>query len=363
MTGELMRAEIAEQPESLGRLLRSAGVTGPAGPSGGDGTASDTIANVAARLREAAPRFVLLAARGTSDHAALYAKYLVETTLGLPCGLVSTSVYTTYDARPDLTGVLWVAVSQSGGSPDLVESTRRARASGALTVALTNTDASPLAAAAELHVDLLAGPERSVAATKTYTSSLLALWLLVRSWAGLGLEAAGELPRQVAEALTVDVDEVASRYRFVDKLVTTSRGYAYPTAREAALKLMETCYLSAHAYSGADLLHGPLAMVDQDRPVLAVVPDGPGGHALEPVLEALHDRGADVCLVAPPSVAERVRSLTPGVAGIALPEGLDEQLAPIVQIVPLQRLACAMAVGRGIDPDRPRGLRKVTETR
>ncbi|MBB2988336.1 SIS domain-containing protein [Terracoccus luteus] len=365
MTGDLMRAEIAEQPESLERLLRSAGITGPGGPAVGDGTASDGtagVAGVATRVREAAPRFVLLAARGTSDHAALYAKYVVETTLGLPCGLVSTSVYTTYDARPDLTGVLWIAVSQSGGSPDLVESTRRARAAGALTVALTNTEASPLAAAAELHVDLLAGPERSVAATKTYTSSLLALWLLVRSWAGLGLEAARDLPRQVAEALTVDVGEVASRYRFVDKLVTTSRGYAYPTAREAALKLMETCYLSAHAYSGADLLHGPLAMVDQDRPVLAVVPDGPGGRALEPVLEALQERGADVCLVAPPSVADRVGSLTPGAASIALPEGLDEQLAPIVQIVPLQRLACAMAVGRGLDPDQPRGLLKVTKT-
>lgn len=340
MTGALMRAEIGEQPAALSRLLAAPG----------------PVEDIAARIRAAAPRFVLLAARGTSDHAALYAKYLVETTLGLPCGLASTSVYTAYDRQPSLDGVLWVAVSQSGGSPDLVESTERARAGGALTLSVTNTSDSPLGRVSELGLDILAGPERSVAATKTYTSSLLALWLLVRAWAELDRRPTDRLVDDVASALTADVAEVASRYRFVDKLVTTSRGYAYPTAREAALKLMETCYLSAHAYSGADLLHGPLAMVDQDRPVIAVVPEGPGGRALQPVLAALEERGADICLVAPPAIAHE----TP--TRIVLPAGMDEQLAPIAQIVPLQRLACAMAVGRGFDPDQPRGLKKVTQT-
>lgn len=335
-----MRAEIGEQPAALARLL----------------TGRAPVDDVAARIRAAAPRFVLLAARGTSDHAALYAKYLIETTLGLPCGLASTSVYTAYDRQPDLHGVLWIAVSQSGGSPDLVESTERARAGGALTLSVTNTGDSPLGRASELRIDILAGPERSVAATKTYTSSLLALWLLVRAWAELDIQPADRLVEDVEAALQADVDDVASRYRFVDKLVTTSRGYAYPTAREAALKLMETCYLSAHAYSGADLLHGPLAMVDQDRPVIAVVPEGPGGRALEPVLAALEERGADICLVAPGTNAHAAP------ARIVLPTGMDEQLAPIVQIVPLQRLACAMAVSRGFNPDQPRGLKKVTQT-
>ena len=336
-----MREEIGEQPEALSRLL----------------AASGQIEEAAARIRAAAPRFVLLAARGTSDHAAIYAKYLVETTLGLPCGLASTSVYTTYHRQPDLQGVLWIAVSQSGGSPDLVESTERARAGGALTLSVTNTPDSPLDRASELHLDILAGPERSVAATKTYTSSLLALWLLVRAWAQLDTRAADRLVGDVRTALEADVDEVASRYRFVDKLVTTSRGYAYPTAREAALKLMETCYLSAHAYSGADLLHGPLAMVDQDRPVITIVPEGAGGRALAPVLSALRERGAELCVVAPESVVQDAP------VHILLPSGMEEQLAPIVQIVPLQRLACAMAIGRGIDPDQPRGLKKVTQTR
>nr|WP_076262224.1 SIS domain-containing protein [Intrasporangium flavum] len=334
-----MAAEIAEQPEALTRLL----------------AAHDRIEAVAARIRAAGPRFVLLAARGTSDHAALYAKYLVETTLGLPCGLVSTSVYTAYERQPDLHGVLWVAVSQSGGSPDLVESTERARAGGALTLAVTNTDDSPLQRASELSVDVLAGPERSVAATKTYTSSLLALWLVVRAWASLPHEPARRVPDWAHAALEADVDDVVARFRFVDKLVTTSRGYAYPTAREAALKLMETCYLSAHAFSGADLLHGPLAMIDADRPVLVVVPEGPGGRALDPVVEALRSRGADLTVVgAPPDGGPA--------PAVPLPTGMDEQLAPVVQILPLQRLARSLAVSRGLDPDRPRGLNKVTRT-
>jgi len=335
-----MRAEIGEQPQALSRLF----------------AARDQIEEAAARIRAAAPKFVLLAARGTSDHAAIYAKYLVETTLGLPCGLASTSVYTTYQRQPDLHGVLWIAISQSGGSPDLVESTQQARAGGALTLSVTNTADSPLDRASELRLDLLAGPERAVAATKTYTSSLLTLWLLVRAWAQLDIRAADRLVDDVTAALDTDVEEVVSRFRFVDKLVTTSRGYAYPTAREAALKLMETCYLSAHAYSGADLLHGPLAMVDQDRPVITIVPEGPGGRALAPVLSALRDRGADLCVVAPESVVQAAP------VHIVLPNGMDEQLAPIVQIVPLQRLAWAMARGRGFDPDQPRGLKKVTET-
>ena len=338
--GALMAAEVASQPEVLERVLREA----PA-----------AVREVAAQVRRYAPRFVLLAARGTSDHAALYAKYLVETTLGLPAGLVSTSTYTTYGARPDLSGVLWVAVSQSGGSPDLVESTGRARAGGAMTLAVTNAAGSPLAEAAQLHLDILAGPERSVAATKTYTASLLTLLLLVEAWRDaepLDLEG---LPSLAYAALDLpQVAAVAARYRFVDKLVTTSRGYAYPTAREAALKLMETCYLSAHAFSGADLLHGPLALIDADRPVVAIVPEGAGGRALAPVLERLVERGADLCVVAPPGVGAEPT--------VPLPAGMVERVAPIVQIVPLQQLARELAVSRGQDPDVPRGLSKVTRT-
>jgi glucosamine--fructose-6-phosphate aminotransferase (isomerizing) len=340
--GALMAAEIAEQPQALQRLLD-------------DGR--NAIAEVADRIARRPPRFVLLAARGTSDHAALYAKYLFEITLGLPAGLASPSTLTTYASRPDYRDVLWIAVSQSGGSPDLVDSTTAARAQGAVTLAVTNARGSALAQAADFHVDVLAGPELAVAATKSYTSELLALYLLVDAWAGGDGSGAGPLPECAQEVLHLAVArELAPRYRFVERLVVTARGYAYATAREAALKMMETSYLSAHAFSGADLMHGPLAMVDEDRPVIAIVAPGRGGRALAPVLQRLRDRRADVLVVGDVQAAPWAAVRAP------LPQ-TDEQVAPVLQILPLQQLAHAMAVARGYNPDAPRGLQKVTETR
>lgn len=342
MTGELMAAEIAEQPARLADLLAAGG---------------DDVGAAVAAIRQVAPRAVLLAARGTSDHAALYAKYLIEVVLGLPAGLASPSTMTAYGSRPDLTGMLWLTVSQSGGSPDLVESAQIARSCGALTVAVTNAPDSPLASAAQCHVDVRCGPERAVAATKSYTCQLLALWLLCRRWADLPADPAAALPELAAGLLARDeVPGVAARFRFVDRLVTTGRGYSYPTAREAALKLMETSYLSAHAFSGADLLHGPFAMIDHDRPVVVVAPEGVGGRAMAPVLERLRERAADVTLVGDPVAASWAAATVP------LPSGIPEDLSPILSIMPLQQLALAMAVARGNDPDAPRGLRKVTQT-
>jgi glutamine---fructose-6-phosphate transaminase (isomerizing) len=330
--GELMAAEIAEQPTALQRLLD-------------DGAAE--IADVCAQIRRRAPRFVLLAARGTSDHAALYAKYLAEIHLKLPTGLASPSTLTVYETRPDLSDVLFIAVSQSGGSPDLVGSTQAARACGAMTIAVTNSASSALADAAELHIDVRAGAERAVAATKSYTAELLALYLLL----GGDAQTAEAIPDAAARTLAANVSaQVAERYRFADRLVTTGRGYSYATAREAALKLMETSYLSALAFSGADLLHGPLAMIDAAVPVVAVVSPGRGGAAMRPVLQRLYDTGSDV--------------LTVGVGGDLPVAGADlaEELQPILEILPLQQLALAVSLQRGGDPDRPRGLSKVTET-
>ncbi|QIS12561.1 SIS domain-containing protein [Nocardia arthritidis] len=244
-----MAAEISEQPAAWQRLLS-------------EGT--DAIRQAAARIAEYQPRFVLFVARGTSDHAALYGKYLVEIQHALPAGLVSPSTMTIYGSAPDLRDVLFIAVSQSGGSPDLVQSVEVARRQGALTVALTNNPASPLAAAAEIHVDILAGPERAVAATKSYTAQLLALYLLLdyaRGGDGADTDRLPALGTRVLES-GAGLAAAAERYRFAQRLITSARGYSYPTAREAALKLMETSYLSAQAFSGADLLHGPLATVD-----------------------------------------------------------------------------------------------------
>ncbi|MEV4500455.1 SIS domain-containing protein [Streptomyces klenkii] len=346
--GGIMAAEMAEQPAVLRRILDRG---------------APAIAGTARAVAARHPRFVLLTARGTSDNAALYAKYLLEVQLGKPCGLTSMSTVTAYGARPDLTDVLAITISQSGGSPDLVASTKAAREAGAITLAVTNNADSPLAAVSEHHIDILAGPERALPATKTYTASLLTLYLLVqglRPGGGDGGAAAEALPGLAQGILdrAAEVGQLAARYRFAERMVLTSRGYGYPTAKEAALKLMETSYIPALSYSGADLLHGPLAMVDNISPVIAIVTEGRGGEALQPVLERLRGRGADLMIVG--SEAEAAR----GTAGFALPTaGVPEELQPILEILPLQMLAYEITVARGQDPDAPRALAKVTETR
>jgi glucosamine--fructose-6-phosphate aminotransferase (isomerizing) len=345
--GSGMAADIAEQPEVFARLLDER---------------AGHIAEVAARVADWAPRHVVFTARGTSDHAALYAAYLTEIRLGIPAGLASPSAITVYGARPDLRDALVVGVSQSGGSPDLTEVVRVAREQGAHTLAVTNNPESPLARVAELSVDVAAGHERAVAATKTYSAELLALLMLVEGVrAGDGAlpaderAALAELPVYAQKVLDDPPPaQLAPRYRFAARMVTTGRGYAYPTARETALKLMETSYLPALAFSGADLLHGPLAMADPDVPVLAVVGSGPGGGAMREVLARLDERRADVVAIGPSDVdGAPLRIPTPDV---------DERYAPLLDILPLQRLALELARHRGEDPDAPRGLRKVTTT-
>lgn len=340
--GALMDAEIREQPTVWNAALQDLA----------------EVRDIAGRISERHPRFVLLAARGTSDHAALYAKYAVEVLLELPAGLVSPSTMTAYGAAPDLSEVLMVGVSQSGGSPDLVQCLDVAGSHGATTVAVTNNPGSALAGVAEMHLDVRAGTERAVAATKSYTAQLLALYLLVDHVRGGDGSGALGLPEFAAAVIEADtrVGALAQRYRFAQRLLTTGRGYSYPTAREAALKLMETSYVSAQAFSGADLLHGPLALVQPEVPVLAVVAEGVGGRAMEQVMPRLAEQGADVFCVGKP---DAVRAAD---AGVVLPSGVCEELSPLLEIIVFQQLALHMAVLRGGNPDAPRGLHKVTET-
>lgn len=341
--GEIMAREMAEQPAVLRRILEEG--LGP-------------IREVAEHITRRSPRFVLLTARGTSDNAAYYAKYLIEVGLGLPVGLTSMSTATAYNAKPDLTDVLSITVSQSGGSPDLVAYTEMAKAAGALTLAVTNVAGSPVNRAAELDLDVLAGPEKALPATKTYTAELLTLYLLVDAVRGGDGSAALRLPDLAAQiqARRLEIAQLAERYRFASRLVITSRGYGYPTAREAALKVMETSYLPAHAFSGADLLHGPLAMVDNVSPVIAIASEGVGGTALEPVLGRLRERGADLVVVG------SEQHVSGASAGFVLPAGVPEEVAPILEILPLQQLAYEVTLARGLNPDAPRALAKVTET-
>jgi glucosamine--fructose-6-phosphate aminotransferase (isomerizing) len=343
MNGTLTISEIAEQPDVFDRIRREGW---------------PQIRELGRTIAQRQPRFVVFVARGTSDHAALYAKYLVETCLSLPAGLASPSTMTVYDAHPKMEGVLLIAVSQSGSSADLIEPVARARAGGAITVAITNSPGSPLAGASEFHLDVLAGPERAVAATKTYTAQLLTLYLLVQAIAGQGAEETDQLSAQARELVERrdEISRLAVRYRFAEQLVTTARGYNYPTAREAALKLMETSYLICHAFSGADLLHGPMAVIDRGFPVIAIAPTGPGAEALRPVLERLGELGADTLVVGGPE------AISLGTLGFRLPDAVPEILSPMVSIIPLQLLAWQLALERGGDPDQPRGLMKVTST-
>ncbi|HWO62915.1 MAG TPA: SIS domain-containing protein, partial [Umezawaea sp.] len=221
------------------------------------------------------------------------------------------------------------------------------------------TNDSPLNGAAELSVDVGAGVEHAVAATKTYSATLLALYLLFDSIrGGTGEHAAklGDLAQSTLDNSQDAVTEAVRRYRFVDRVLTTGRGFSLPTALEAALKLAETSYLGARAYSGADLLHGPVAAVDGETAVLAVTSTGKGGDALHEVLDVVHGRGADVLAVG--SAADKVS------AALRIPVAeTAEEVAPILEILPIQSLAHGLALARGGDPDSPRGLKKVTRTR
>jgi glucosamine--fructose-6-phosphate aminotransferase (isomerizing) len=340
--GVLMAQEIREQPTALARLL---------------GSGAGEISEAASLVRSRDPRFVLLVARGTSDHAALYAKYLIEISLGLPCGLASPSTVGLYRAplrRAE--DVLVISVSQSGHSPDLVSYVDGWKSVGAATVCVVNDAASPLAEVSDACIDVRAGTERAVAATKTFTAEMLALWMLVTAWSGRPLDAAAALPGLVSDlaASPETIASVADRYRFADRIIVTGRGYSYPVAREGALKMMETSYVGAHAFSGADLLHGPIAMVDSSTPVLAVAPEGTGALSMIESMAELRARSIDVV------------SIGDGLAGVAshvvnLPK-LSEDLAPIAAAIPLQWLAWQLAIDRGMDPDQPRALNKVTRT-
>jgi glutamine---fructose-6-phosphate transaminase (isomerizing) len=336
-----MRREIAEQPARWHDVLTDGG---------------RQLRDTRARIRNRPPRLVLFVARGTSDHAALYASYLVQTGLGVPAASASPSVVTLYETAPDLRDVLVVAVSQSGESPDLVSFVEMARTRGATTLTLTNVTGSALAAISDEVVDVRAGHEGAVAATKSYTGELMALAALFAAddVAAL-LPALPELGEQVLRNSAEHVAELASRYRYATRVMTAARGYSSASAREAALKLVETSYVSAHGMSSADLLHGPVALLDQSVPLLCFTGAGPDQAEMQALVALAGERGVDVDVIGDGTVAGRT---LPAV----VPRGVAPELRPVLEILPAQLLAGEIAVARGFDPDAPRGLRKVTRT-
>jgi glucosamine--fructose-6-phosphate aminotransferase (isomerizing) len=345
-----MRREIGQVPAVVERVLAS--VPGEVGP-------------VARAVAAASPRWVTIAGRGTSDHAAEYAQYLIETCLGLPTGLAKPSVTTVYGASLRWRSGLVVAVSQSGQSPDVIAVLEAARAGGALTLAITNDAGSPLASAAELVLEIHAGRERAVPATKTYVAELAAVAVLVdalRPAAGLadGLHRLPGLLRATVERseawLAGDGRPFLEALAGSDRALLVSRGYNLATALELALKLKETVGVFAEAYSTADFAHGPVVLASEGVPTLAIRPDGPIGIDVDASLAQVDRRGGRIAVVGGAEVQDRPRALS-------LAHELPEALTPIVYVVPGQLLVEATAVRRGIDPDAPTGLRKVTLTR
>jgi glucosamine--fructose-6-phosphate aminotransferase (isomerizing) len=314
----------------------------------------EAVERLGVALRRDAPRAVVTCARGSSDHAATYARYLIETRTGLIASSAAPSVSSLYGAKADLEGVLFLAISQSGASPDLLAAAGAAKAAGALVVALVNAEDSPLERAASHAIPLRAGAETSVAATKSYITSLSAIVQLVATWTqDVELQRAlDDVPEQLEGAWQLDWSAAIEHLRSVNSLFVVGRGLGLGIAQEAALKLKESCGLHAEAFSSAELRHGPVTLVGRGFPVLAFVQHDETRADVEALAGELVGVGADVLLAG---------SEIPG--ALALPAvRTHPAIEPLLLIQSFYRLANALAAARGRDPDRPPHLRKVTET-
>ncbi|MGH2428527.1 MAG: SIS domain-containing protein [Candidatus Limnocylindria bacterium] len=342
--------EIREQPEVTERLLEEL---------------PDELDALATAARRAGIDYVLIAARGSSDHAAMYGQYVLGAVARLPVALATPSLFSRYASPPRVARGLVIGVSQSGRSPDIVAVVEEARRQGAVTAAVTNDPASPLAIAAEHALALRAGAERSIAATKTYTAQLLVMAMLA---AALDADSADRPRRRKALALVADAQrralsveqpaqELAQAYRSMEECVVLGRGFNLATAFEWALKLKELAYVRAQAYSTADFQHGPVASLAPGARVLGIAAGGDLGDDLVALLRTLREeRGAHVLVM---SGEQRV----PGADHLPFPDELPEWLSPLVNAVPAQLFAAALAQAKGYDVERPRGLNKVTLTR
>jgi glucosamine--fructose-6-phosphate aminotransferase (isomerizing) len=312
------------------------------------------LQELGARLRAHPPRAVVTCARGSSDHAATYAKYLIEAHTQVLTSSAAPSVSSIYDAQSDLRGVLFIAISQSGKSPDLLAATRNARESGALTVALCNTSDSPLMQLVDVAVPLHAGAETSVAATKSYIASLSCIAQLTACWTldrDL-LAALPRLPEQLSRAWACDWSPAVETLRDAVNLFVVARGFGLGIAQEAALKLKETCGLHAEAFSSAEVKHGPMVLVRAGFPVLMFTQRDDAREGIEELAAEFAARGAAVLLAG-----------TEARGAISLPTiAAHPVLEPLLTVQSFYGMANALALARGLDPDRPPHLNKVTET-
>jgi glucosamine--fructose-6-phosphate aminotransferase (isomerizing) len=339
--GAIMASEIAETPKVFTSILDNK-------------NAFDSIKNV---LVEEEIQSVLILARGTSDNAAHYLKYLIETQIGLPVGLTSPSSVTVYEAKLKYSKTLVVAISQSGQSPDLVKFASAARQADAYIIAITNDESSPLAKVAHHHFSLLAGPELAVAATKSYNAQLLISYLLVATWTNKTVNALQIISEATRIAETADlVSGAVSQVTREKELVILGRGFAYPNAREAALKIQETCKISVQGLSTADYLHGPISALTLETQVFIVAPAHMPASSITEATQKIRMTSSRIFWIGNGGSPEGDDIVLAG-------SNCDDEIAStLVDAMVLQRFALEFSVASGYDPDAPVGLSKVTLT-
>lgn len=341
----ILGKEIREQPAVIARLLQ---------------LEKDNVSDIAGAL---GGRFthMVIAARGTSDNAARYAQYLFGSLNQLQVALATPSLFSLYKQPPKLDGALVIGVSQSGQSPDIVSVVAEGRRQGRPTLAITNDPASPLADTAECVIPLHAGPELAVAATKTYTASLAVMALISIALAADEERMAqlSALPGQISDTLSglTDVIGRMERYRYIEHCSVIGRGYNYATAFEIALKIKELTRVIAEPYSSADFRHGPIAMIRDGFPVIIVAPTGAVSADILALVKDLAKLGAEQLVI-----SDDDSLLAQAHLAMPLPAGVPEWLSPVVAVLPGQLFGLTLAQLKGLDPDHPIGLRKVTET-
>lgn len=349
-----MLEEIAEQPAALEITYQEE---------------REKVKHLARYLQSKNINLIVLVARGSSDNAALYGRYLLEMTTGIPVSLAAPSVYTLYHANLRLSNALVIGISQSGEGEDINYVLQQAKISGALTAGITNESSSSMSKIVDVTFNLHGGKERSVAATRTFTGQMMILAMLAGSLAAssatgresnaISHEDLLSLPAKVARVLELkaEIEALAQTYVFMENCVVVGRGLAYANAYELALKLMETCYVVAERFSTADFFHGPLALIERHFPVIAFALPGKTLSSIKPLLERLSELDADTMVIT--SDAETARLCR---RRIKLPIEVNELLAPIPYMVPGQLFAAYLAKAKGLNPDQPRSLSKITRT-
>jgi glucosamine--fructose-6-phosphate aminotransferase (isomerizing) len=348
-----MLEETRHQPDALSRTLAGA---------------IARVEELREHFRNRRPRLILLVARGTSDNAAQFGRYLIEITTRIPVSLAAPSILTLYQAPVDLHDVVAIGISQSGESTDTNAVLEDARKQGAMTIGITNDASSAMAAIVEFPLPIEAGTEISVAATKTYTCQLLALYLVAYALnGGIALDELRKIPEWVGSVLKLeeDIEALVERYFFMTRAVTVGRGLNYANALEFGLKLMETCYVVAERFSAADLMHGPIALVERAFPVFVFAPVGVTWPSMACVLDRLQKLKAETLVITDPrntaahDKAARVIEI-PTAPGSGAPQ--EDLYTPIPYIVPAQLFAGHLAALKGLNPDLPRTLNKITRT-